>query len=337
MPAPKVLLADSDTAQARSIAADLRRAGYEILTATDAIHTMNAARSAKPDVIVLSGQLAGGGALAALQRVRSNVFTTHIPVVGLAGKKGANTTDLMKAGAQACLKIPVAGDDLVRAIGQHKLESLDFTEAPAEVLKDSDRMKALKSTKLLDTPAEESFDRLTRLVSRLLGVPTALVTLVDRERQFFKSQVGLPKEYARKRETDLSHSFCQWVVSGREPVVVADAKDHPTLKSNLAIQHLNVIAYAGVPLYAAGGQPIGSFCAIDSSPRQWKEEEVATLFDMALVAEGYAGQDSKASAHAVRAVAGLLRRFGARLTDEDRADLASILEEKSDKLLGKSK
>jgi len=337
MPATKVLLADSDAVQAKSLATELRSAGYEVFKATDAIHTMNEARRAQPDVIVLSGQLAGGGAVAALQRVRSNVFTANIPVVALAGKKGANTAELMKAGAQACLKLPVAGEDLVRAVGQNKLESLDFTEAPAPVLKAPERMKALKATKLLDSPAEESFDRLTRLVTRLLGVPTALVTLVDKDRQFFKSQMGLPKEYARKRETDLSHSFCQWVVAGQEPVIVADAKDHPVLKSNLAIQHLNVIAYAGVPLYASGGQPIGSMCAIDSSPREWSDEAIATLVDVGQVVEGYAMDDDKAAALAVRAVAGILRRFGARLTDEDRADIASILEEKSDKLVRAAK
>ena len=171
----------------------------------------------------------------------------------------------------------------------------------------------------------------------LVGAPTALVTLVDKDRQFFKSQVGLEKEWARKRQTDLNHSFCQWVVSGQEPVVVHDARDHPVLKSNLAIQHLNVIAYAGVPLYSAGGQPLGSFCAIDSSPRQWSDEAVATLIDLGQVAEGYVSNDSKAAAHAVKAVAGILRRFGARLTDDDRDDLASILEEKSDKLVRQAK
>lgn len=331
----KVLVADSDAAAASEVAKDLRAAGFQVLKATDAIDILSHARTAKPDVILLSGALAGGGSVAALRRIRSNLFTANIPVVALLGKKGANTKEMLDAGAQACLKAPVTREDLKRAIGANELQELDFTQAPAAVLKAPERMKALKQTKLLDSPSEPSFDRLTRMVSRLVGAPTALVTLVDKDRQFFKSQVGLGKEYAQKRQTDLNHSFCQWVVSGQEPVIVRDARDHPVLKTNLAIQHLNVIAYAGVPLYSAGGEPLGSFCAIDSSPRRWSDEEVATLIDLGQVAEAYAVGDSKSAAHAVKAVAGVLRRFGARLTDEDRADLASILEDKADKVVGK--
>ena len=332
MPHRKVLIADSDAKASAALTKDLRATGCEVMSSTDAIHFMNAARTMKPDVIVLSGQLAGGGAEIALRRIRSNVYTANIPVVAMVGKKGATKSELTKAGAQSCVAM---GDSqaLHAAIGRDALQSLDFTEAPAPVLGAPERMRALKATKLLDTPSEPSFDRLTRLVSRLLGTPTALVTLVDKDRQFFKSQVGVKEPYAKKRGTDLSHSFCQWVVAGQEPVIVSDANEHPVLKNNLAIQHLNVVAYAGVPLYARGGQPIGSFCAIDTAPREWKEEEVATLIDLGQVAEGYAVDDSKAAAHAVSAVAGILRRFGSRLSDEDRADLASILEEKSDRLI----
>ena len=333
----KVLLADSDAAAASAVAKDLRAAGFQVLKATDAIDILSHARTSKPDVILLSGQLAGGGSVAALQRIRSNLFTANIPVVALLGKKGANTREMVDAGAQSCLKLPVSSEDLKRAIGANELQDLDFTQAPAAVLKDPERMKALRQAKLLDSPSEPSFDRLTRMVSRLLGVPTALVTLVDKDRQFFKSQVGLGKEWARKRQTDLSHSFCQWVVAGQEPVIVHDARDHPVLRSNLAIQNLNVIAYAGVPLYAEGGEPLGSFCAIDSSPRQWSDEAIATLIDLGQVAEGYVTRDPKAAALSVRAVAGVLRRFGSRLTDEDREDLAIILEEKSDKLMAKTR
>ena len=89
------------------------------------------------------------------------------------------------------------------------------------------RLRELRGTRLLDSPAEESFDRLTRLTSTVLNVPVALVSLVDDDRQFFKSCLGLPQPWARQRQTPLSHSFCQHVVESREPLVISDAREHP--------------------------------------------------------------------------------------------------------------
>src|SRR5512138_756189 len=106
MAAQKVLLAESDSGASKALASDLKKRGYEVVASNDAINTLAMARQSQPDVIVMSGQLAGGGAEVALKRVRSNVFTANIPVIALVGAKGANTGDLVKAGAQACLKRP---------------------------------------------------------------------------------------------------------------------------------------------------------------------------------------------------------------------------------------
>jgi PAS domain S-box-containing protein len=147
-------------------------------------------------------------------------------------------------------------------------------------LKDSDRLAALARTGLLDSEAEPSFDRLARLASKLLGTPVALVSLVDANRQFFKSCVGLPEPWATRRQTPLSHSFCQHVVTSREPLVIEDARLDPQVKDNPAIAELNVIAYLGVPL-AIDDQIIGSFCAIDNTPRTWTTDDVEILRDLA--------------------------------------------------------
>ncbi|CAN5860614.1 hypothetical protein BH11GEM1_BH11GEM1_21430 [soil metagenome] len=139
------------------------------------------------------------------------------------------------------------------------------------------RLSALQRSALLDTPAEERFDRITRLASAVLGVPVALVSLVDDHRQFFKSQHGLPEPWASKRETPLSHSFCQHVVSEAAPLIVPDAREHPLLRDNLAISEMGVVAYAGIPIQSSDGQVLGSFCAIDTKPHEWTESEVDTL------------------------------------------------------------
>ena len=153
-------------------------------------------------------------------------------------------------------------------------------------LHEQQRLSVLMDTNLLDTPEEETFNRFTRLASAILKIPVALVSLVDRDRQFFKSSFGLPEPWATKRETPLSHSFCQHVVSTNEPLSVADARTHPLLQHNLAIADLGVIAYLGMPLTTTEGYTLGSFCAIDTQPREWSDEDVEILRDLAdLIAE----------------------------------------------------
>ncbi len=150
-------------------------------------------------------------------------------------------------------------------------------------LRDEDRLMALRRTGLVDTPPEETFDRLTRMVCRLLGVPAALVSLVEADRQFFKSAVGLPQPWLLRRETTLLHSFCQHVVAAGEPLLVQDAGHHPLLSGNLAIAELGVIAYLGMPLITADGHALGALCAIHTEPRAWTSGDAAALRDLAAV------------------------------------------------------
>jgi GAF domain-containing protein len=144
-----------------------------------------------------------------------------------------------------------------------------------------ERLRELRRSMLLDSPAEESFDRLTRLTSTVLNVPMALVSLVDSDRQFFKSCLGLPQPWAAQRQTPLSHSFCQHVVESRQPLVVSDAREHPVLRNNPAIRELGMIAYAGAPLITPNGQVLGTLCAIDHQPRHWTTEQVEILCNLA--------------------------------------------------------
>jgi GAF domain-containing protein len=143
------------------------------------------------------------------------------------------------------------------------------------------RLRELRSTELLDSPAEESFDRLTRLTSTVLNVPVALVSLVEDDRQFFKSCVGLSQPWARERQTPLSHSFCQHVVESGEPLVISDAREHPVLRDNPGIRDLGMIAYMGAPLITPNGNVLGTLCAIDHQPRHWTTEQVEILRNLA--------------------------------------------------------
>ena len=147
-------------------------------------------------------------------------------------------------------------------------------------LEDRARLAALERTGMLDSLPEAAFDRLTKLASKILGVPVTLVSLVDDQRQFFKSQVGLPEPWASARETPLSHSFCQHVVASQRPLIIADARTHPDLSGNSAVGDLGVVAYAGVPLTTPEGHTLGSFCAIDAKPREWTADEIEILTEL---------------------------------------------------------
>ena len=152
--------------------------------------------------------------------------------------------------------------------------------APRAVL-DAARLAELRRVRLLDTPAADPYDRLARLAAKLLNTPVALVTLVDEDRQFFKSCVGLDEPWRSARQTPLSHSFCQHALETDEPLVIEDARSHPLVRDNPAIRDLGVVAYAGVPLVTPRGHALGTLCVIDHRPRAWTRDQIETLVDLA--------------------------------------------------------
>jgi GAF domain-containing protein len=156
----------------------------------------------------------------------------------------------------------------------------DGGASPA-IVRDPARLEALRGAGLLDTPAEEAYDRLTRLAMNLLNAPIAQVSLIDEDRQFFKSTQGMDESWSSARETPLSHSICQHAVDAREPLVIEDARVHPVVRDSLAIRDLNVVAYAGIPLITAAGHALGTLCVIDHKPRAWTGEQIETLKTLA--------------------------------------------------------
>ena len=188
---------------------------------------------------------------------------TIIRLAMLAGSRGDSDSELTIADIAARANRRGRIDDLAKALGEPAL------------------LAALRDAALLDSPPEEPFDRLARLAARAVNAPVALVSAVDRDRQFFKSCLGLPEPWATRRETPLSHSFCQHVVAAREPVVVSDARKDDRLLDNLAIRDLGVIAYLGVPLITREGHAVGTLCVIDHEPRIWTSDEIGLINDVA--------------------------------------------------------
>jgi len=139
------------------------------------------------------------------------------------------------------------------------------------------RLQALHEQALLDTQPEERFDRITRLAQQMFGVQIALVSLVDAERQWFKSRQGLDA-----CETGRDVSFCGYAILNREIFHIADARLDPRFANNpLVLGPPNIRFYAGAPLATLDGYRIGTLCIIDDKPRQLTPSELAALRDFA--------------------------------------------------------
>jgi GAF domain-containing protein len=155
--------------------------------------------------------------------------------------------------------------------------------------------------------SDPSYERFARLVHTFLGVPVAIVSFVDPDGQRFPGALGLPEPWQSRRGTPLSHSFCKHVVAEDRPLVVSDARTVDFLADNRAIVELDVVAYAGYPLHALDGTPVGSLCAIDARPREWTQRELAVLEDLALACTSEV-QLREANATAATAVDVAMRR-----------------------------
>lgn len=152
---------------------------------------------------------------------------------------------------------------------------------PAVPPDETARLAALRSLNVLDTIAEERFDRLTRIAKRLFGVQVALVSLVDENRQWFKSCIGLDV-----RETPRAISFCGHAILGDAPFVIPDALDDPRFADNPMVTGAPYIRfYAGCPLRGPDRRKLGTLCIVDSRPREFDHEDIAMLVDLAALVE----------------------------------------------------
>jgi diguanylate cyclase (GGDEF)-like protein len=143
------------------------------------------------------------------------------------------------------------------------------------------RLTALHATRLLGSAPEEAFDRITRMAARLLDAPTALVSLVDKDVQWFKSRCGF-----EATETARDISFCGHAILEREPMVISDATKDPRFRDNpLVTGEPHVRFYVGVPLYSVDRLPIGTLCVLDTKPRQLAADELDLLRDLARMVE----------------------------------------------------
>lgn len=215
---------------------------------------LNLIADQRPDVVILDLSLASGSGLGVLRRVRALGSGSRILVL---------THNVDEAYREACQE---AGADgfYDKGSGVPDLLKRLVDWIPPMPANEGRRLRALRRLNLLDTPAEEVFDEITRLSAELLEVPIALVSLVDERRQWFKSRVGL-----NAQETNRTISFCGHAINSQDTFVVEDASQDPRFADNPLVRGpLHLRFYAGVPLVLPGGEAVGTLCVIDRVARQ---------------------------------------------------------------------
>lgn len=152
-------------------------------------------------------------------------------------------------------------------------------------INDPSRLRALYTTQLLDSPREEVYDRITRSAAAALDAPSAAVSLIDVDRQFFKSTFGMDDSSPEAKQTPLERSVCQYAVANGAPLILDDARIDPVFKNHPAVRDGTVVAYLGIPLTDQAGLAIGTLCVFDTKPRLWNTGHIQILSDLAALAE----------------------------------------------------
>jgi predicted PurR-regulated permease PerM len=174
-------------------------------------------------------------------------------------------------------------DEVVVSLAEAVVQLAKFSVSLADEMipgaipdNEENRLEELARLHLADGTREEVFDRITRKLARIFEVPIALVTFIDRDRQWFKSQVGLPEEVAEAHQTSRELSVCAHVIANDEVLVVEDLARDRRFANNPLLKERGLRFYAGVPL-RSNNLAIGSLCILDVKPRRMTEREKRLL------------------------------------------------------------
>ena len=231
-----------------------------------------------PSLIVLEQREGGPDPLELCAKIRGLHAAADVPIIIVADAQESQSG--MAAGVTDWLLRPFSTAYARTRIRAWLLRTAVRWERAPLPQDEEQRLATLHNLRILDTPKEQRFDRLTRLAAGILGVPIALVSLVDRERQWFKSAHGV-----EVRQTPRETSFCAHAVAARELLVVPDAFEDPRFADNPDVSgSTRVRFYAGCPLFV-GQSCVGTLCVLDVRPRQLSDAQVALLKDVAVLVE----------------------------------------------------
>jgi phosphoribosyl 1,2-cyclic phosphodiesterase/DNA-binding response OmpR family regulator len=280
-----VLIAASDPALVAHLSAAVDADNLRLLVTANAAEALAVVRDCRPALLLVERRLPDrdGFDLCRALRAGADQFSTELPVVVVTSEDDpADQRAGVKLGVTDWLVAPFSAlyaRTRIRAWLLRRACRWIPASRPAD---EADRLRALHDLGLLGTPPEERFDRLTRLAQRLFDVPIALVSFVDEHRQWFKSRLGL--EVA---ETPREVSFCAHAIHGTGAFVVPDALlDHRFADNPCVTEPPRVRFYAGWPVRAVDGRPVGTLCIVDRRPRELGAADLQALRDLAALVEG---------------------------------------------------
>lgn len=286
----QVLIACADPDLAEQIRATVLTEGLSAVVADNPQDALLAADPQQLALAIVARRLGPHDGLELVRELRAGTGMGLLPVIMLAPADacvGEDTRAPSVAGTRAPQLItdwispPFTPQYLRTKLRAGLLRKRARWQAPPLPPDELERLAALHALELLDTPSEERFDRITRLAARFFGVPIALISLVDRDRQWFKSRNGL-----QVQQTSREVSFCGHAILQSEALVVSDAWTDDRFADNPLVQsEPRVRFYAGHPIAAPDGSPIGTLCLIDHKPRHFGEAQIKALRDMAALVE----------------------------------------------------
>lgn len=276
-----VILGVADAGLAVTLAEAAAAEGVRVVHVSDGASTLKLARSSQPSLLLVEDELPDIDGLSVCRslRVDGDRRLSDVPVVIVGSQE--ETREGMSAGATGWLTKPFSTQYARAQIQAWLMRSAcRWMRAPTPS-DEQDRLAALHSLAILDSPPEERFDRITRIAAALADVPIATVSLIDAERQWFKSCIGL-----NARETSREVAFCAHVVVNRKPVIVPDTLlDDRFADSPIVTGGPRIRFYAGFPVFHQDGSCMGTLCLIDTRPRQFPEGAIQRFADLAGMVE----------------------------------------------------
>jgi phosphoribosyl 1,2-cyclic phosphodiesterase/DNA-binding response OmpR family regulator len=231
-------------------------------------------------LIFIGDELPDGDPIALVRTLRALERGGDVPIIVVTNQSKINAQEGEAAGVTEWLSWPYSGQYARSRIRAWLMRSMLRWRKAALPDHEEERLKALHKLNLLDTDTEERFDRHARIAAAALDAPIALITLVDRDRQWFKSHLGFDFS-----ETPRDIGFCSHAVLADAPLVVNDALTDDRFAENPAVVgDPHVRFYAGIPLHA-GGVCVGAFCIVDHKPRNLSPAQLRMLHDIARLVE----------------------------------------------------
>jgi predicted PurR-regulated permease PerM/GAF domain-containing protein len=214
------------------------------------------------------------------QRIRRALPEQRI-VAGLWGRRDDLAEDTKMLTEAGVSEVVASTTDLAESVERLASRLAEQAGPPGLPADEEERMIALDRLGLTNDEREPVLDRITAKLARVFEAPVTAITLIDRERQWFKAHTGLPEDLAAEGPVPRDLSICAHVVAANRPVLVRDLKrDRRFMDSPMLLKH-GIRFYAGVPVRAANGQPLGALCVMDTTPRGFSKRELKVLEEKA--------------------------------------------------------